>query len=479
MAKKDVVVAGAKKGDLAASITGLEGALLRRAEDMGLPSDGVLIGVRERVMVLDNLEGALSGLARERRSNSVYLSKFMMAVSAGLFDAALNYLWDETIGELRKRIVDYDLTYFFDLAVPAPEKRKDLRGEADLLKITDEELVRSAATIGFISPIGQQQLDLVRFMRNHASAAHPNQHELSPYSLLGYLETCIKEVITLPPTTAMVTTSRLLANIKQETVSDEDASSFATFFLQLREAQVDALLDGLFGIYVADATPELARDNVRKLVPHLWPRVPEDKRFSLGVRHSRFRVNLDTAQADRAREFLQVVDGMGYLAEDVRGGEIDVLLDRLIAVHNAMDNFYNEPPIARQLKEFVGSQPVPQGIRRKYVRTLVELFLGRASGISFQADGVYAALLQQLTPDEGAVALVFLTEADLAGLLSYRKPKQQLARLLDVLSTKLSTPLAKDLALLLGAFTGPRESMHLDTRISKAGDKLRKSIEKK
>ena len=94
----------------------------------------------------------------------------MLAVSAGLFDAALNYLWDETIGELRKRIVAYDLNYFFDQAVTDPDKRKDLREPADLAKITDDELIRAAAKIGFISPVEQQQLDLVRYMRNHARA---------------------------------------------------------------------------------------------------------------------------------------------------------------------------------------------------------------------------------------------------------------------------------------------------------------------
>ena len=74
----------------------------------------------------------------EHRRGAVYMSKFMLAVSAGLFDAALNYLWDETIGELRKRIVAYDLNYFFDQAVTDPDKRRDLREPTDLAKITDD-----------------------------------------------------------------------------------------------------------------------------------------------------------------------------------------------------------------------------------------------------------------------------------------------------------------------------------------------------
>jgi hypothetical protein len=191
------------------------------------------------------------------------MSKFMLAVSAGLFDAALNYLWDETIGELRKRIVAYDLNYFFDQAVTDPDKRKDLREPADLAKITDDELIRAAAKIGFISPVGQQQLDLVRYMRNHASAAHPNQHEIGPYQLLAFMETCIREVILLPESPTMVATGRLLYNVKNTTVTAEAATELAGVFDGLRPDQVELLANGLFGIYTDPDSSTVTRDNVR------------------------------------------------------------------------------------------------------------------------------------------------------------------------------------------------------------------------
>ena len=41
-------------------------------------------------------------------------------------------------------------------------------------------------------------LDNIKFMRNWASAAHPNQIELTGLQLISWLETCIKEVISLP-----------------------------------------------------------------------------------------------------------------------------------------------------------------------------------------------------------------------------------------------------------------------------------------
>lgn len=52
----------------------------------------------------------------------------------------LNYLWDETVFQLRKRIANYDGGYFYDVAVKT-EKRKKLSGEKDLNKVDDSELI--------------------------------------------------------------------------------------------------------------------------------------------------------------------------------------------------------------------------------------------------------------------------------------------------------------------------------------------------
>ena len=125
-----------------------------------------------------------------------------------------NYLWDETISELRRRVVGYDLEYFFNIAVSSPDRRKQLKSEADLVRVDDFDLIRATNEIGLVSDVGYKQLDLIRYMRNFASAAHPNQNEIGPMQLLGWVETCIREVITLPESTVVAETKRLLYNVR-------------------------------------------------------------------------------------------------------------------------------------------------------------------------------------------------------------------------------------------------------------------------
>ncbi len=104
--------------DVVADLQRFETTILAQLENVGLPTEGVVVSLDEREMVLTNLGAALRQLPDEDRARSLYVSKMIVAAAVGLFDAALNYLWDETVNELRRRVVGYDLKYFFDIAVP-------------------------------------------------------------------------------------------------------------------------------------------------------------------------------------------------------------------------------------------------------------------------------------------------------------------------------------------------------------------------
>lgn len=84
-----------------------EQGLVKFIGSRGLPTEKVLVSVSERMRVFDNVEHVLNKLDHGRREKSVYISKLLAAAASGLFDAALNYLWDETIFELRSRVAQY------------------------------------------------------------------------------------------------------------------------------------------------------------------------------------------------------------------------------------------------------------------------------------------------------------------------------------------------------------------------------------
>lgn len=453
-------------GAPAAELARFEAMLLTQLAAAGLPVEGVLVNLGEREQALASISAALRALPVEERGRSFYVSKMIAAAGAGLFDAALNYLWNETVGELRRRITGYDLAYFFDIAVTSPERRKHLHTADDLKKIDDIDLLKAAHQIGLLSDIGHHQLDHIRHMRNYASAAHPNQVQITGLQLATWLETCVRQVITQPLDTITAETGRLLGNIKQARLDPNDARGAAAFFGNLPSDRADALAAGLFGLYVDPTQVPHVSDNVRTLWPGIWPHTTEDVRHGFGLRYGRFRASADTGRAHAARELIDLVAGTAYIPEADRAIEIDAALDALLAAHHGFNNFYMEPGSASVLEALIGERgDVPEAVDGKYVAVLVEVFLGNPYGTSRGAQPTYAALVKRLDSEQASKALRSFTDITISSNLGSNVGAQQWASLLGLLESKVTRPVDRELLAAIRAFSGRPDQLRADSQI--------------
>lgn len=339
--------------DYSSQIKQFEDRLLNFIERYGLPTEQVLVQVSERLRVFRNVEDVVEKIDCEQRQRSIYVSKFIAAAAAGLFDAALNYLWDETIYELRRRVAQYDLAYFYDAAVgSSSEKRKKLSTEEHLVRIDDSELIKGAYEIGLISELGFKHLDRVRYMRNWASAAHPNQNQITGLQLIEMLETCVVEVIALPLSNVVAEIKQLLANIKTNQITEMEAKQISIFFANLPRERVSTLAEGFFGIYTQQNTTSPIRQNVRLLIPNLWSQLDENTKQQFGIKYARFIANNDQDKKRLSREFLDTVSGLSYIPNDIRAAEVQTAIENLLAAHRAtFNNYYNEPPLRVSYKD--------------------------------------------------------------------------------------------------------------------------------
>ncbi len=448
-----------------------EQAMLAELSSIGLPTVGVLVSVDERRTVFANFENAISNLEVSDRGRALYLSKFLAAIGAGLFDAALNYLWDETVAELRRRVAAYDLAYFYDVAVTSPERRKHLRTHDDLTRIEDQELIRAAREMALISNVGFQQLDLIRYMRNHASAAHPNQNDVLAYQLLGFLQTCIHEVITLPESNEVAETKRLLQNVRDGNIDATMAAATAEFFRGLGQIQADNIAAGLFGIYVENQSTEPARDGVRLLLPELWALVSEDQRQQFGMRYGRYVANGDNSQAALARQLLDVLGASAYLPEPVRVAELAAAIEDLVMAHRGFNNFHTEPASARRLNTLAGEH-VPPAVLTPYVASLIEVFLTNGSGIARNADPSYREMISRFTPEAAEVAMRELFSEVTQSKLRWDIPRRKYAELLDLLDPKITRPVARDLIDAIRSFNGSPSDLAKDSELKRLRGRL-------
>lgn len=445
-----------------------ENGLLGFLAKFQLPTEDIFVSVGERINVFKNVETVIARIDPQQKGRSVYVSKFVASVASGLFDAALNYLWDETILELRRRVAQYDLSFFYDNAIGSAERRRDLTGEGDLVKISDSELIYGAKEIGLVSDIGFKHLDYIRYMRNWVSAAHPNQNEITGLQLVAWLETCIREVISLPLSNIAVEIKRLLHSIKTSSISDTEAREISTFFVNLAEEQVNTLAAGLFGIYTRTETSAQTRQNVRHLLPFLWPMVDESNRQQFGIKYGKFVASNDKDGKQYARQFLEVVSAQSYIPDDLRATEMKIALDNLLAAHREINNFYNEPPLARELRRLVGKEGnVPKQIYKDYVLGIVEVFLTNGNGTAWYAEPVYKEMMNLFDQKQALIAVCSFRDSNIASRLQFDLCRKKFKELLSITSDKVSAPAIKELILKLDGFTGPLDRMKDDPTIKR------------
>lgn len=368
----------------------------------GLPADNVLVPIEERRQLFRNLDHAMRELRPQARADAYYVSKFVASTAVGLFDAALNYVWNETILALRRRVADFDLNYFFDSVFSGNKSRDQYNSADDLKKIEDWQFIQGCKATGIISEHAYVKLDHIREMRNFASAAHPNQVQLTGLDLASYLESCINHVLGRPPEEGALNNRMLLANLRTGTIVEKDAEPIRLQIDKLPHGFAIPLLRAMFGMYVDPSVQPNVRANIDLVAKAAWSRVDEETRRHAGYQYGKFSANAETEKKRLARQFLEVVDGLQYMTEDMRAIEIKERAEALWGAHVAYNNFYNEEPHAAALARIaaIPEQAVPTVARRDTVRIVVRCFLGNGYGVATSAIPYYKRMIENWTSAE-------------------------------------------------------------------------------
>lgn len=410
---------------------------------LGLPTDWVLVCVDERRKVFKNIEDSLELLSEDRKWKSLYVSKFLAAISSWLFDAALNYLWNETINDLREKVKMYNVKYFYDSLSISESKRKQLNDESDLVKLTDDELIQWCKNIELITSIGYKELDHIRYMRNWVSAAHPNNSELSAMKLLSYLETCLKEVISISTPKVAVEINKLLRDIKNTEKLDFSVS--IEYLKDLPEKQIWNLINGLFWIYITEGIEQFTVDNINNFLEKFKEFIAHDIKIDLGLRYAWFKINNFEYEEEQSRKFIKVIWSESYIPDQLLWAEIKEALDNLLTAHRWTNNFYSEPVFARQLFSLIWElKQVPREIERDLIFWIVEVYLTNWLWYAWNADPIYEKILSRFNERMSLVVLTSFMKEEISIKLSNTICSDRFVKLLYIIEEKIIDTQVKD-----------------------------------
>ncbi|WP_017661277.1 hypothetical protein [Baaleninema simplex] len=422
----------------------------------GLPVDNIIASTEQRNILGQNIPTFLNSLSQESKQDARYLSKFVCASSIGLFDASLNYLWNEVVLNLRKKAVTYGVDIFFDAAVGG-RNREDFENEDDLGGLKDIVLLDTCKKLELVSDIVHCKLNFIMTMRNEIAASHPNVEAIKSFELLGYLEICVKEVLEDQLSPSAIQIGALVHNLRNESrVLDQRAiHSMEAGLKNLSVSHVDNLLATVFGIFVASNTSQNVRLNVSKIAPQVWKYASERARLNTGVKLDGYRTNLHQEKMERGVDFLRLVDGLEYETLQAKVIAINYLAEQLKEKHEEWDNFHNEPPVMRDILQYCkSSSDIPGEVLGKLIEVVIQCRVGNGvsykNGVSPSGKPLYNQFLSILDDAGVEVLIKSLFASSVKSRLSIERCRVNLRDALVLLKSRvISERLSNALQILI------------------------------
>jgi len=367
------------------------------------------LGIPREVLASDEeIEYAWRDLPRELKEipeqlRGELIARMCVAVSTGLFDGAMNYIWNAAILQLRQKIRG------FGLPVVAQIQQKDFE-EKHLLELQDSRLLDLCLQLNIVDEDGFFFLDQCRDVRNNFSAAHPTMGSVNDREFTTFLNRCVRYALADSASPKGVDIGAFISSIKGPRFNDQQCQIWIQRLSETHDAQRQILMNMTHGVYCDPATAEHARLNSLDICEGLKEILTASIKSELINNHSEYVAKGLEDKHLASLQFFEKIGFLGLLNEAEQHVVYSKAVDRLWNVHNGMNNFYNEPPFAERLYELSEQGAIPETVQQQFVQTVACCRAGNGYGTSDAAVPYYDKIIQGFSPREIATLLQSTTE---------------------------------------------------------------------
>ena len=378
-------------------VSGLTGPMLDQLTSaLGVPRSIVARDdqINEALLRLPRLLQRIPPALRDEK-----IVKACIAVASGLFDSAINYVWNAAIVELREKVRRFGLHV-------VPQILDDRTfDEQHLLELKDSDLLDLCLRLNLITDQDFFFLDQCRATRNSYSVAHPSSGDVDEDEVLNFVSRCQKHALSSKQNPKGVDTKKLLDSIHKSRFKRSQVEAWEERLRDTFDVQRELIFGMLHGIYCDPDAGEEARLNSLALCALFKEEFTPKTRSMLVDRHQDYRGKGDEKRHKASQQFFEKLGLIALLGKSEVHSMITSATRNLLRVHNDWNNFYNEPPFADRLEEITRDMAVPETARTAFVEAVVTCGVGNTYGVSNAAMPSYRAMVRSFSPREIGIML--------------------------------------------------------------------------
>lgn len=357
------------------------------------------LGVPRTVLAPDDeIQYAWNDLPRElkripRELRDELLARMCVAVSTGLFDGAINYVWNASIRNMRRKVKDFGYNVVAHIL-------NDDFDEKKLNNLKDAELLSLCLKLNLISEEGFYFLDQCRDVRNNFSAAHPSIGFIDDRELILFISRCSKYALSSAINLKGVDIAAFTKAVKGRKFTDTQFEIWLSRLKETHDAQREILFGMLHGIYCDPSSTEQSRINSLNICKAFASSFTPQIKLELTDKHYEYQAKGDEKRYSASLKMFEKLSLLDSLSDMEKHNIFSHACSRLYSVHMAYDNFYNEPPFAERLLELSMGNEIPDTVKQSYVHVVLMGYIGNKYGTSSGAEEYYKDMIKNFTPKE-------------------------------------------------------------------------------
>lgn len=350
----------------------------------------------EIVFAWRELPREIQRIPNELRNELV--ARMCLATSVGLFDGAVNYIWNAVIINLKVKLKNFGLGF-------VAQTLNNRFEESDLNELMDSELLDICYKLELLSEEGYFFLNQCRDIRNNFSSAHPSIAQIDDRELINFISRCCKYGITSDYRLRGINISEFILSIKANKFDDIQINEWVSRLENTFPAQRQLLFPMLYGIYCDPNSSEPTRLNALKICLSAIGFFDEKVKSSLIDQHNNYILKCEDGKVTASRLFFERLGLLELLSNHEQHSIIKNACKNLSQVHLEYNNFYNETPFAERLSELSSAIQVPDTVKDEFVFTVVTCYIGNQYGICNRAESYYEDMIRNFSPREIEILL--------------------------------------------------------------------------
>ena len=356
----------------------------------GLPRE-IIASNEEIACAWRELPREISRIPPELRDGLI--ARMCVATSVGLFDGAINYIWNAVILNLRTRAKNFGLGYIAQVLNKKFE-------EDDLNDLMDAELLDLCHKLELLSEEGDFFLNQCRDIRNNFSSAHPSIAQIDDRELINFISRCCKYGISSDYALQGIQIADFVTTIKSGKLNQDAIDAWCEKLENTFPAQRSLLIPMLHGIYCDPDSKEHARINALSICVGVRDLFDTKIESALIDQHNSYIAKGSEDRTKASRAYFQKLELLDLLTGSEKHSIIRAACSSLFKVHQGFDNFYNEPPFAKNLYELTAKTRIPASTKEEYVQTVATCYVGNPYGVSHAAVPYYKKMIENFSPKE-------------------------------------------------------------------------------